>query len=103
MIRTLTFSAIAFAFAGVAAAASANATVFTLKLDTPKAEAQQIVVDGYLWSCEGDTCSATLNRKKATVRTCQKAAREIGTFASFENENGALSESQLEKCNSAAK
>lgn len=103
MIRTLAFSAVAFAFAGAAAASSANATAFTLKLETPKAEAQQIVVDGYLWDCEGDTCSATLNRKKATVRTCQKAAREIGTFVSFGNENGALSDAQLEKCNSAAK
>jgi len=103
MIRTLTFSAAAIALAGVAAAASANATTFTLKLETPKTEAQQIVVDGNLWSCEGDTCSATLNRKKATVRTCQKAAREIGAFVSFENENGALSEAQLNKCNSAAK
>ena len=103
MIRTLAFSAAALVFAGAAAAASANATTFTLKLDTPKAEAQQIVVDGYLWSCEGDTCSATLNRKKATVRTCQKVAREIGSFASFENENGALDTAQLDKCNTVAK
>lgn len=103
MIRTLALSAAALAFAGVATATSANATAFTLKLDTPKAEAQQFVVDGYLWSCEGDTCSATIKRKKVTVRTCQKVAREIGSFVSFENENGALDAAQLDKCNSVAK
>lgn len=103
MIRTLAFSAVAFAFAGAAAASSANATAFTLKLETPKAEAQQIVADGNLWSCEGDTCTAVLNRKKPTVRTCQKAARELGAFVSFENENGALNAKQLEKCNTAVK
>lgn len=103
MIRTLAFSALALGLTGAAAASSANATAFTLKLETPKTETQQIVADGNLWSCEGDTCTATLNRKKATVRTCQKVAKEIGSFVSFESANNALSESQVGKCNSAAK
>ncbi|MEM1390052.1 MAG: hypothetical protein AAGG45_03145 [Pseudomonadota bacterium] len=103
MIRTLAFSIAALGLTATASASSANATAFTLKLETPKTEAQQIVADGNLWSCEGDTCTATLNRKKATVRTCQKAAKEIGSFVSFESANNALSDAQLGKCNSAAK
>ncbi|MEM7493026.1 MAG: hypothetical protein AAF296_06555 [Pseudomonadota bacterium] len=103
MIRTFAFSIAALGLTATASASSANATAFTLKLETPKTEAQQIVADGNLWSCEGDTCTATLNRKKATVRTCQKAAKEIGSFVSFESVNNALSDDQLGKCNSAAK
>jgi len=101
MLRTLALSTIALTFAG--AASASTATVFTAKLETPKEAATQVVVGKYLWSCEGDTCTAELKRKKPTVRTCQKVAQEVGKFVSFQNKNGALTEEQLENCNSAAK
>ena len=67
----------------------------------PKAE--KIVAAKALWNCSEDTCRATLDRKTVRVSTCKKVVKEIGKLASFSNEDEALSDSDLERCNAVAK
>ena len=98
MIRTATLSVTAL----LAAAPALAGTLFTASLSEPVAERTTFVANRAVWTCEADTCTAELDRRSPTVRSCKKVAEEIGTLASFTSERGELSEEDLAKCNEAA-
>lgn len=85
----------------VAAPALAG-TLFTASLTEPVTERTTFVANSAVWVCEGDTCTAELDRRSPTVRSCKKVAEEIGTLASFSSERGELDAEDLAKCNEAA-
>lgn len=99
MIRTITTSIIAIGFAGTAFAG----TTFNAKLETPMTKAEKVVAAKVLWNCSDDTCVAKLKRNTVNVRTCKKVVKEVGKVAEFSNDNGALTETELAECNTAAK
>lgn len=99
MIRTITTSIIAIGFAGTAFAG----TTFNAKLETPMTKAEKVVAAKVLWNCSDDTCVAKLKRNTVNVRTCKKVVKEVGKVAEFSNDNGALNETELAECNTAAK
>ena len=99
MTRFLSLAATAAAFAMPALAG----TAFTAKLSTPVDSAARVVAEKALWTCNGDTCVAELNRRTVTVRTCKKVASEVGELAAFSNDKESLSEDDLAECNEAAK
>lgn len=77
-------------------------TLFTASLTEPVTERTTFVANSAVWVCEGDTCTAELDRRNPTVRSCKKVAEEIGTLASFSSERGTLEAEDLAKCNEAA-
>ena len=99
MIRSIL---IASAFGAVVLPAAAG-TSFTAKLANSFDSNDTVVAAKAVWSCEGDTCVAELNRRTATVRTCKDVASEVGELVAFGTEKDGLSEADLEKCNKAAK
>ncbi|MEM9738416.1 MAG: hypothetical protein AAF829_00980 [Pseudomonadota bacterium] len=99
MIRTSLIGATALLFAAPAIAGNA----FTASLSEPVPERVTFVANSAVWTCEGETCFAELDRRTPTVRTCKQVAKEIGALASFESERGTLDEGELERCNTAAK
>lgn len=101
MIRTLLAATVAIGFAGTAMAGPS--TNFTVKLESPMPKAEKIVAAKAVWSCAEDTCVAELNRKKVSLRTCKKVAKEVGKVAAFSNASSELTAEQLAACNAAAK
>lgn len=98
MIRTCIIAA---ATLGLAAPALAG-TAFTADLAEPVAERTTFIANSAVWTCEGATCVAELDRRTPSVRSCKQVAEEIGTLASFKSERGELAADKLERCNEAA-
>ena len=85
---------------GLAAPAQAapHAGVYALVLASPLAEPRQEIVDGVLWKCAGEQCSAPAQGGRA-VLTCGRVARKIGAVARFTAPEGALTAEELARCN----
>ena len=77
-----------------AAPAGAYAAVLTAPLATPRRE----IVDGAIWRCEGDRCSAPADGERAQT-VCAKVARKFGPLTSFATPQGTLGAEQLTRCN----
>ena len=92
----LALSAGAASLASPAIAAPAGAYTVTLAapLDAPRKE----IINGKMWRCEGDTCSAAASGSRAVI-TCQRVATEFGVVASFTGPQGELSAKDLARCN----
>lgn len=76
---------------------------FTATLEKPVAEKEQFVANKAIWTCEGDTCTAELNRKSVTVRVCKKFVKEVGAVKSFSNTNDQLDGDDILVCNTVAR
>lgn len=89
-----------FALAGAAghAAPRAGAVVATLAapLETPRQE----IMDGVMWKCAGDRCSAPAQGSRPLV-VCQRVAKQFGTVSGFVSPRGELSAEELTRCNGA--
>jgi hypothetical protein len=94
MLKSTLAAVVALGFVG--GVAFAGETVVA-KLATPKAEAGRVIADGAVWTCAGDSCTATLTRK-ANARACSQLAQEVGQIVQF----GALDETELARCNQRA-
>lgn len=84
------------AFALLATPAFAG-TVFTAQFAEPVGKAT-LSADSTVWTCDGNTCRAELNRKKPTVGTCKKLAKQAGKVVALTTPKGALSETELAAC-----
>lgn len=93
--------ALAAALAGQPIAAkAAPAGAYAAVLTTPLAAPRREIVDGAIWRCEGDRCSAPADGARAQT-VCMKVARRFGPVASFASPQGQLSAEQLTRCNAA--
>ena len=79
-----------------AAATGTYAAVLVTALAAPRRE----IVDGAIWRCEGDRCTAPADGARAQT-VCAKVARKFGPVASFGTPQNALSAEQLTRCNGA--
>ncbi len=98
MLRSILATA---AFAVIAAPALASNS-YTFETVNPVSQ-KRIVAESVVWSCEGTTCRADLDRKAPTVRICKKIAKEVGQVAALRNTKSELTAEQLTECNVAAK
>ena len=62
------------------------------------AKANVIAGDG-IFNCDGNICTATMERQKPMSRDCRPLARQVGKVASFHVGTMALDENGLEACN----
>lgn len=87
----------AVAALGLLAGAAYAKTDVTAKLAAPQAEKTRVIAAGAVWMCEGDSCTAQLQRAP-TARVCMELAREVGQITAF----GALSAEDIARCNTRA-
>jgi hypothetical protein len=106
--RTLLTATLALAatFAGFAATvepahAATRGGAYAVTLTSPVSAPRREIVDGVLWRCEGERCSAPADGER-TLALCGKVARKFGALAAFTGPQGALSTEDLARCNSAA-
>lgn len=86
-------AAIAALCVSTGALAAGNSLV-SAKLATPVAERAQVIANGVVWTCEGDTCTAHFSRA-VTARVCGELAKEVGQVTAIGN----LSAEDLARCN----
>ncbi len=86
-------------FAATTAPARAAASgVYAVSLAAPLPAARREIIDGAMWRCEGDRCSAPADGARAVV-VCGKVARKFGPVARFASPQGELTPEQLARCN----
>ena len=82
----------------IAPAHAAPTGAYAVVLATPLAAPRRDIVDGAIWRCEGDRCTAPADGARAQT-VCAKVARKFGPVASFATPQGALSAEQMARCN----
>lgn len=89
----LLVAAALFGFAGTAAAAEAV-------LKAPVAKPITTAIDGRVWSCEGDKCTASgAGDSQPLKRECRRVAAELGALKTYKSETGSLDEAGTAVCN----
>jgi hypothetical protein len=92
-------------FAAVAVVASAGVAqakeIVTAKLEAPVAARTKVIAGNSVWTCEGDTCRAYVNRA-INARTCGELAREVGRVSAFDASKRSLASEDLARCNTRA-
>lgn len=92
------------ALALTATAAFAATSFATIKLVSPVAQANTAIIAlGAGWNCTGDTCTANLDRKSATVRDCRTIARAVGPIVGFSVGTKSLNAAGIAACNAPAR
>ena len=89
-----------FLSALVVVAGPAAATTYSAKLTTPANG--RIVAREINWACAGDTCQGATAESRPAV-LCQALAKRAGKVQSFLVDGRAFSDSELARCNAAAK
>ena len=79
-------------------ARAAPAGIYSVSLATPLAAAKREIIDGAIWRCEGERCSAAADGGRA-LPLCTKVARKFGPVARFASPQGELGAEQLARCN----
>jgi hypothetical protein len=92
-----------FALVWVAAAAAsgpafAQAPMMRAELAASHVGEREVVVDGRLWTCSGNACTARGNDPRPAV-ACRKLARKLGPVTRFETSQIALDAAALASCN----
>ncbi len=85
-------------------AAPAGVTLATLQTAPPVPVHR--VIDGRAWDCTNMACTAGAAsdaQSQPVPRECNRAARELGAFASYQTGSRTLTEPELAKCNAGAK
>lgn len=80
--------------------AQAGAASYSAKLASPAAG--HIVARDINWACAGDNCVGSTDESRPAV-LCQALAKQAGKIESFAVDGRALNDSELGKCNAAAK
>ena len=86
--------------ATTAPASAAAAGLYSASLATPLPGAKREIIDGAIWRCESDRCSAPADGGRA-LPVCGKVSRKFGPVARFASPQGELNTEQLARCNGA--
>jgi hypothetical protein len=71
---------------------------YSVVLTAPLAAAKREIIDGAIWRCQADQCSAPANGERL-LSLCSTVSRKFGQVASFTAPQGALSAEDLSRCN----
>ena len=73
------------------------------RLAAQVAQERQVIVDGRLWSCEGDKCTAgSQGRSQPIGRECARAAKVLGPIIEYRQGARVLDASGITACNAAS-
>ena len=98
---TAAIFAASLATAGIAstpAQVAPRGGTYVAALTAPLAEPREDIIDGALWKCTGDRCSAPAKGSRPVV-VCERVSRKFGTVARFTSPQGELSAEDLVRCN----
>ncbi len=87
-----------FAITAAPADAAPRGGVYAATLTTPLAQPRREIVDGAVWRCEGDRCSAPADGARA-MTICGKVSRRFGALSRFTTPQGELAADELARCN----
>lgn len=73
------------------------AVTLAAALEAPRSE----ILDGAMWRCAGDRCTAPADGERA-LALCGKVAKKFGEVASFAGPRGELGSEDLARCNAGA-
>jgi hypothetical protein len=82
------------------AQAAPRSGVYAVTLAAPLEQPRREVVEGALWRCDGERCSAPADGERMQA-LCGKLARRVGEVARFAGPQGELTAEDLARCNSA--
>ncbi len=90
------FLGMAFAAPTTASAQSVNGYNATMAkaFDAPRND----ILEGTMWRCVGDSCTGADEGQRPTY-ICRQVVRKFGPVTNFASKKGALSASDLAKCN----
>lgn len=100
-VLALTASIASFSVATAPARAAPSAGSYTVALSAPLAAPRREIIDGAIWRCAGERCTAPADGARA-IAVCGKVARKFGNVARFTSPQGELSGEQLARCNAAS-
>ena len=71
-------------------------------LAAPVSESRKVIIDGRLWSCEGDKCTAgSQGRDQPIRRECARAAKVLGPIVAYRQGARSLDAAGLAACNAS--
>lgn len=74
---------------------------YSAALAIPMARPTQEIVNGVLWRCAGERCSAQADGSRP-ILACQRAVRAFGTVTRFSTPAGDMSAEDLSRCNTVS-
>lgn len=99
-MRELVFGFFALSLMGGSAALAADSKGAEAKLAAPLAAPVRVIVDGRLWSCEGDVCKGSgQGASQPLRRECARVAKVVGPVAAYRNGERSLDAAGLAACN----
>ncbi len=99
-VLALTSTIVSFAVTTSPAEAAPRAGAYAAALVTPLAAPRREILNGAVWRCAGDKCSAPADGSRA-VTVCGHVARKFGPVARFTTPLGDLGAEELARCNGA--
>ncbi len=87
----------ALAFAAPVQAAVGNAG-YTAALAKPLAAPKSVVLDGVVWRCAADRCTASGSGGRSAV-ACERVVKKFGAVSEFTAPEGVLPSKDLARCN----
>ncbi len=99
-VLALTATFASFALTASPADAAPRGGSFSAALTSPLPGARREIIDGTMWRCEGERCSAAADGSRA-VMACRKVSRKFGTVSRFTSPDGDLSAEELGRCNAS--
>jgi hypothetical protein len=81
-------------------AEAAPGGVYAAVLITPLAVPRREIIDGAVWRCDRDRCTAPADGARPQS-LCSKVARKFGPVSRFATPKGELTDEQLMRCNAA--
>lgn len=85
----------------IPAQAAPRAGLYVASLAAPLAQPREDIIDGVLWKCAGDRCSAPAKGSRP-VLVCGRVAKKFGEVSRFTSPQGELSTEELARCNGTA-
>jgi hypothetical protein len=87
-----------FAVIVTPAVAAPRGGAYAATLATPLTQPRREIVEGAVWRCQGDRCSAPADGARA-LTICSKVSRRFGEVARFSTPQGELATAELARCN----
>ena len=97
MVRIARLIAMSLAVAA-AAPAFAQGAAMRAELATPQEADRELIIDGRVWTCSGNACTAPGDDPRPTI-ACRKLARKLGPVTRFTTRQSELDEAGLATCN----